>query len=444
MSSAHIFYRYRDTDAYNTNQSINVVLTKSVLACSASIGNVRRPASIERRFVITLLYAGSRSKGAGMYRGRLERDLKIWVDKGLVDASTAKALLREYDGRETSFSAGRVLAIIAAVLLGLAILLFISANWEALPRIVRLTGLVAMIWAFYLASAYLLAQGRSILASGLLILGTLSFGGAMALVGQMYNLSGDELSMMVVWFVAACVVAALFRSAAQVGLAGFLAWAFCGVYLWEHFDQWYGIMPWIPPLMAVVLIALVRYADAPLARHLAYLMLVGWLTWLFARHEGLTTAILFAALGMVAFLVVSISASPLMPFARTAGAAPAFYAFLIASIGFFLVHAEISNGSFENNVWVEDKVPLIVVAAATLVGSVVAIALSGRDNGAVRYLAYFVFACEILYLASETIGSIIGTAGFFLVAGVLVAIAAWLVIQLERRFSNNGGQGTRV
>ncbi|MFK0165372.1 DUF2157 domain-containing protein [Rhizobium sp. NPDC090279] len=379
-----------------------------------------------------------------MYRGRLERDLKIWTAKGLVDAGAAKAILSEYDGRQSSFSAGRVLTIIAAVLLGLAILFFISANWEALPRIARLTGLVAMIWAFYLGAAYLLAQGRSIIAAGLLILGTLSFGGAMALVGQMYNLSGDELRMMIVWFAAACVVAALFRSSAQVGLAGFLAWAFCGVYLWGHFDEWHGLMPWMPPLMAVVLIVLVRYADAPAARHLAYLMLVGWLTWLFGRHEGLNTAILFAALGMAAFLVVSIPASPLMPFARTAGAAPAFYAFLIASIGFFLVHAEISNGSLENNVWVEDKLPLIIVAAATLASSVIAIALSGRDNGAVRYLAYFVFACEILYLASETIGSIIGTAGFFLVAGVLVAIAAWLVIQLERRFSDNSGQGTRA
>lgn len=379
-----------------------------------------------------------------MYRGRLERDLKVWVEKGLVDASAAEAVLREYDGRQTSFSAGRVLTIIAAVLLGLAILLFVSANWEAIPRILRLGGLVAMIWAFYLGAAYLLAAGRSILAAALLILGTLSFGGAMALVGQMYNMSGDELKMMLVWFAAACIVAALFRSSAQVALAGFLAWAFCGVYLWDHFDRWQGFMPWVPPLMAVILIALVRYVNAPSARHLAYLMLVGWLTWLFSQHDSLNTAILFAALGMAAFLLVSIHASPLISLARTAGAAPAFYAFLVAAIGFFLIHAEISNGSFENDLWGKNKLPLIIAAAATLASAVIAITLSGRDNGAVRYLAYFVFACEVLYLASETIGSIIGTAGFFLIAGLLVAVAAWLVIQLERRFSNGDGQGTRA
>lgn len=379
-----------------------------------------------------------------MYRGRLERDLKIWVDKGLVDATAAQAVLREYDGRQTSFSAGRVLTIIASVLLGLAILLFISANWEEIPRIARLIALVAMIWGFYLGAAYLLALGRSILASGLLILGTLSFGGAMALVGQMYNMSGDELKMLIVWFAAACIVAALFRSSAQVALAGFLAWAFCGAYLWDHFDQWHGVMPWVPPLMAAVLITLVRYVDAPSARHFAYLLLVGWLTWIFGLHESLNAAIMFAVLGMVAFLAVSIPASPLMPLVRTAGAAPAFYTFLVASIGFFLVHAEISDETFTNDVWSKNALPLIIVAVATLASSVIAIALSGRDNGAVRFLAYFVFACEILYLASETIGSIIGTAGFFLIAGLLVALAAWLVIQLERRFSKDGGQGKRA
>ncbi|MFJ6325420.1 MULTISPECIES: DUF2157 domain-containing protein [unclassified Rhizobium] len=379
-----------------------------------------------------------------MYRGRLERDLKIWVEKGLVDAAAAKAVLHEYDGRQTSFSAGRVLTIIASVLLGLALLLFISANWEAIPRIVRLTSLVAMIWAFYLGAAYLLASGRSILASALLILGTLSFGGAMALVGQMYNMSGDELTMLIVWFAAACIVAALFRSSAQVALAGFLAWAFCGAYLWDHFNQWKGAMPWVPLLMAAVLIALVRYVDAPRARHFAYLMLVGWLAWIFGLNESLNAAILFAAFGMAAFLAVSIPASPLMPLARTAGAAPAFYTFLLAAIGFFLVHAEIANDSFENNVWAQATLPLIIVAVATLASSVIAIALSGRDNGAVRFLAYFVFACEILYLASETIGSIIGTAGFFLIAGLMVALAAWVVIQLERRFSNAGRQEKRA
>ncbi|MDL2406651.1 DUF2157 domain-containing protein [Rhizobium calliandrae] len=374
-----------------------------------------------------------------MYRGRLERDLKVWVDKGLVDAPAAAAILSEYDSRPASFSLGRVLAVMAALLVGAAILLFVASNWDQIPRIIRLFGLITLIWAFYLSAAYLFVRARPILASALLILGTISFGGAMSLVGQMYNLSGDELTMLIVWFAVASIAAALFGSGAQVALAGFLAWGFCGLYLWEHYDEWYGVMPWAPPIMAAVLIALVRYVDAPASRHLAYLMLVGWLTWIFVQYESLRAAILFAAAGMIAFLGVSLPVSPLTRIARTAGASPAFYTFLIATIGFFAIHGEISDGGFGNTAGVGNRLPLIAVSFATLASAVIAIILGGRDNGAVRYLVYFVFASEIFYLANETVGSIIGTSGFFLICGVFVAIAAWLVIRLEQRFSRSNG-----
>ena len=71
----------------------------------------------------------------------------------------------------------------------------------------------------------------------------------------------------------------------------------------------------------------------------------------------------------------------------------------------------------------------------TLGAAVVAIALQGRNNGAVRYLAYAAFAAEMLYLASVTVGSILGTSSLFLFSGLFVAAVAWLVIRLERRFA---------
>ena len=41
----------------------------------------------------------------------------------------------------------------------------------------------------------------------------------------------------------------------------------------------------------------------------------------------------------------------------------------------------------------------------------------------------------MLYLASVTVGSILGTSGLFLFSGLGVALVAWIVIRLERRFS---------
>jgi uncharacterized membrane protein len=367
-----------------------------------------------------------------MYRGRLQRDLSLWVEKGLIQSPQATAIMADYDSRPASFSLGRVLSILAALLVAAAILLLVASNWELIPRLVRVSFMIALIWAFYLAGAAFTARGQTSLAAAMLLLGTLSFGGAMSLVGQMYHLSGDELTMMAVWFAIACIAAALFRSGSQVVIAGFLAWGYFALFLEENDLRWTGWSPWAPPAMAAIVLALIYYTGAGRARHLVYLLLIGWLTWIYSLHEDLTTAILFAAGGLLAFLAVSLPVSPLARIARNAGAAPAFYTFLFTSIGLFLVHAEIESGP-----------RLIALGVATLAIAVAAITLCGRDNGAVRYSAYLVFAAEMLYLASETIGSIIGTSGFFLISGLLVALVAWIVVRLERRFSHGDRREAR-
>jgi uncharacterized membrane protein len=237
---------------------------------------------------------------------------------------------------------------------------------------------------------------------------------------------------MAVWFGIACIAAALFHSGSQVVVAGFLAWAYFCVFLEENDLKWTGWSPWAPPVMAAIVLALIYYTGAGRARHLVYLLLIGWLTWIYSLHQDLTTAVLFAAGGLVAFMAVSLPMSPLTRMIRNAGAAPAFYTFLFTSIGLFLIHFEVLS---------EQR--LTVLGIATLAIAVAAITLCGRDNGAVRYSAYLVFAAEMLYLASETIGSIIGTSGFFLISGLLVAVVAWIVIRLERRFSHNEKQETR-
>mgnify|MGYP000925136361 FL=1 len=53
--------------------------------------------------------------GNFMYRGRLKRDLDIWVEKGLIGKSVAEALLEEHDSRGSAFSIGGALMILAAV-----------------------------------------------------------------------------------------------------------------------------------------------------------------------------------------------------------------------------------------------------------------------------------------------------------------------------------------
>ncbi|MDO9415366.1 DUF2157 domain-containing protein [Pararhizobium sp.] len=366
-----------------------------------------------------------------MYRAWIAKDLNLWVSKGLLDGSTAETLLQEYDSRESSFSVGKVLMILAALLVSTAILMLVASNWEAIPRVVRLGTIVGLIWAFYLLAGFCQKRGSTGLAAALMILGTMSFGGAISLVAQMYHLSGDAVDAMLVWFAGACIATVLFRSAALATLAGFLSWAV----FWAVLDgsNWTSrTTPYFYalPLLAVIVIALVRYTDAGRARHLAYLSLIGWLGWLYIDIDQPMLAVAFVAGGALCFLASSVKQSPLYPYAMEAGSAPAFYSFAVAILGLVALNVEV-DGTRDT----------IAVAAVTLVAAIGGLSLAGRVNGAVRYLAYTVFAGETLYLCSETIGSIIGTSGFFLISGLFVAFAAWLVIRLEKRFGPTAAAG---
>ncbi|MDI7863934.1 DUF2157 domain-containing protein [Rhizobiaceae bacterium n13] len=363
-----------------------------------------------------------------MYRGRLERDFRTWVEKGLLDERTAAAMLDELDGRESSFNLGRVLMIIAALMVSAAILLVVASNWQEIPRLARVVGLVALIWVFHLGAAICIMRDASRLAAAFLVAGTMTFGAAVSLVSQMYNISGDTLSFMALWFGAACVTAALFRSPASTVVAGFLSWVFFGLYLGEFDGRWDALWAWGAPMMAVVTLGLVYVTKASQARHLAYLLLIGWITWIYFVREDTTTATAIAVVGLVGFLTAALPASPAFNLARAAGPAPAFYTFLLGSIGLGLLHLEF-----------DDAAGRLAIGIVTMAAAVAAIALAGRDNGAVRYLGYAVLALEILYLSFETVGTILGTSGFFLLSGLIVAALAWLVIRLERRFSGRNG-----
>jgi uncharacterized membrane protein len=361
-----------------------------------------------------------------MYRGRIEKDFNIWISKGLLDAGSAKAMLAEYDTRETVFSAGKVLLVLAAILVAAAILLLVASNWEAIPRILRVVGIVGLIWAFYLAAAACLGRGFKAMGAALLVLATMTFGGAIALVGQMYHLSGDATDALLVWFAAACVAAVAFRSAAIAILCGFLAWVIFGELVIENDASFEGNgYVYLVPLLVVTVIALVRYTNAGIARHLAYLLALAWLGWFYIELPEVWVASLLFGAGLVAFLVASLPISPLYRFARDAGAAPAFYSFALAVLGLAALHTEVDGVGQET-----------AIGATTLAVALGGIAIAGRLNGPVRFLGYAVFAAETLYLASETLGSILGTSGFFLISGVVVALIAWLVIRLEKRLSS--------
>ena len=367
-----------------------------------------------------------------MYRGRLKRDLALWTQKGLLAPQAADALLAEYDSRKSSFSFGNVLMMLAAVLIAAAILLLIAANWQVIPRLAKLAGVLCLLWSFHGLAVYAHVRQRFTLVSIFLVLGSASFGGAIALIGQVYHLSGDALQAALLWFTITAATAALVRSAALTVMSGLLALLVC-FYLLEDegidpnwlSDPW----PYLPLALAAILAWLAQRSGAERAMHFAYIIASGWVLWLAGIDVFDTVSLFVAVIAYGVFLGLAIHGSPAHRLRQRLGGAVTFYPLLLAALsaGFF---------QFAELGVLEAALTGIVILA----GSLVALALEGKDNGLVRFLAYGVFALEVLYLSYETIDSMLGTAAFFLLAGVVVALLAFVVIRLERHFARSQKQ----
>lgn len=361
-----------------------------------------------------------------MYRGRLKRDLDDWVRRGLLDAGTAGRLLDDLDRRSAGFSIGGVLSMLAAVLIAASLLMLVAANWELIPRLARVAGIIGLIWIFHIVALIARSRGADRMTAAALVLGSAAFGGAIALIGQLYHLSGDTFSAMFLWFFVTCASAALFRSGALTVVAGVLSLATSG----GGFDSFgwgigsHGLWAWWPPLGAVVLFALSHWTGANRAKHFGYLLLVTWIWWMAILDRGEVYAVTVAVIATLMFLALTVPGSPLAALHRRLGASGSFYALVLALSGFAYVQGSAL-----------DAASIAILGVVILALSIGAIALDGRDNGAVRFLAYAAFAAEVLYLSYETIDSILGTSAFFLLAGLVVAVLAVIVIRLEKRFS---------
>jgi uncharacterized membrane protein len=117
------------------------------------------------------------------------------------------------------------LAVIGAVVGGLGVILFLGANWDAIPRPTRVTLLLATMVGAY-AAGYRLRPGRPAVGAALLLLGAIGFGASLFLVGQMYHVQAHDPLAFLVWTAAVVPTALVARTRplAALGILTFGAW----------------------------------------------------------------------------------------------------------------------------------------------------------------------------------------------------------------------------
>lgn len=357
------------------------------------------------------------------YAARVKRDIERWVEAGRIDAATGSALARDIDihgGARISF--GMVLSLMAACLFAAAILVFVAANWQDMPRLARVAMLFLLIAGGYVGGAVARLRGAHALSEGAFVVAAAAFGASIALIAQMYHLSGDEAQALLIWCAGTAFAAALLRSNALTVAAALLAGA------WMHMAVLSSLAyPGAPPLAflaaAVALYVLSFWTQSRMARHVVLLSLYWFVCLVYVTSETLYAPLLLAAASIALFIFARHWRQQARRWLGLGSGLP-----VQALLGFL-----VAVGVMQLDLINEPNFLLPTVAA--LAGIVAALVLEGRENTMLRWLAYAAFVFQLCFVYLVMVGSMMGTAGFFVIGGLALSLLAWLIARLEQRFS---------
>ncbi len=403
----------------------------------------------------------------------------------MIDEETEKRLRADLDSRRGGVSFSSIALLLGAICLCFAAMTFVAANWQEMSSRVRLLLLAAGLWAAYGSAFIAASRGRPWIAQTMILLGCGLYGASIMLVGQIYHIAGEPTEAVWLWAAGTIAAAALTRSTPALALAIMLVtlwtamvtladdggvnpiylawWLACAAGAWWLRSRFCahlcaaGLLVWtglavvwtaaeletftyglVAVCAAFLLISLALFSDG---RHrwlrgfeqaaMAYLLLliggllVPWYGFRWVERSDLGTS---AEKMGVDFLVPAIlfaltAAIAILAWARKA---PNRYdqAFCAVWCGAMiaLIVPEITDLAF-------------VVEAVLLAISVWIIRMGARqETRSMSVLGYLAFAVVMLAIYFQTAGTLLGTSGFYLGAGILLVLAAWAL----PRFVNAG------
>lgn len=175
------------------------------------------------------------------FRHQLRQEAEKWQAEGLIDRSQYELLSQRYQFNTLETSARNrfivILIGLGSLLLGLAVITFVAANWQYLSREFRVLLLLSVFVGVNIAGFYLwrypTEQWQNRLGRGLLFLGALILGANMALMAQMFHQSGSPVGLYIVWGIGVLAMAYSLR----LTLLGILSTLLIGIgYWWGFFE----------------------------------------------------------------------------------------------------------------------------------------------------------------------------------------------------------------
>lgn len=145
-------------------------------------------------------------KISGQWVKWLRDEMTVWVEEGLLERQQAAVILQRYADQQQEESEGggklvTVLAVMGVLLLGIGVILFFAANWQAMTRVFKTTLVLGSIVITYGTGYYLAFEKANYprIGRSLIFLGSLLYGAGIWLIAQIFQINSHYPNGVLLW-----------------------------------------------------------------------------------------------------------------------------------------------------------------------------------------------------------------------------------------------------
>jgi uncharacterized membrane protein len=367
-----------------------------------------------------------------LLKNDIAREAAEWVSEDIITAPQAERICDRYGvdyHRVSSRSfAYNVLIGLGYLFIGLALITLLGANWDEMPRALRMWGLIIITMAtqgvalkFYLAGA----EDR---AAGVFFLGNLVFGASIILIAQVYHL-GEHMPDGVFWWALGCLPMGVLISSSWVTLQALVL-----ALVWFMLEVDMGFYPLLFPLFILgSLVVLYRGQQSTILFLALVASIVLWVEYSLALYWGFSWRLRFQAEHVAvsaALLILAYAGGHWL--GRRESAAARDYGAILAAWSLRLAIVALLVASFEEP-WREllreswEHMPSMLVLVCLLLAASLYLARSAQKTVPVAVMTGFL----LLSIAAVLVSGSSSHAVYFQVVCNLLLIAAgvWLIIR---------------
>lgn len=364
---------------------------------------------------------------------KLEKESKDWVEDDIIKQEQREKILKLYEAEGKEYSQAKrnnrvisVLTSLGATLLGVGVLLFVAANWQGMPGILKTIILLGSTFGTYYLAYYLNFVKETYIKTSraLMLLGGLLFGASVFLIAQNYHIDTSNTLLAGIWLIGVLPLAYAFQSSLAMGLSVII---FVLAYIMA-FDEFHYLND-DEMVMTICSLGVLMYALGSLHKSFDYTKALGGFlkgagaffamlfVWAFtiddfsseiSRMDGV--GIIFSTQAILTFIIALVSA--FMQKRKYAHAES--YAILGLIIFLFLMGGAIDlrySSFFYNSL--SYSVLLVLIAGLIYLGF-------HRKEKYLVNIALFFFALEIVTAYADLFYGLLSSSAFFMLGGILL------------------------